>query len=73
MRRSRRAIVSLAKQAARYRWRAMKTPTVRDRLEGLGAVIVSQDRATPDYLAQFVKGEIEKWAGPIKASGVTVE
>jgi hypothetical protein len=51
----------------------MKTPTVRDRLEGLGAVIVSQDRATPDYLAQFVKGEIEKWAGPIKASGVTVE
>jgi tripartite-type tricarboxylate transporter receptor subunit TctC len=52
---------------------AMKTPTVRDRLEGLGAVIVSQDRATPDFLAQFVKGEIEKWAGPIKASGVTVE
>jgi tripartite-type tricarboxylate transporter receptor subunit TctC len=52
---------------------AMKTPTVRDRLEGLGAVIVSQDRATPEYLAQFVKGEIEKWAGPIKASGVTVE
>jgi tripartite-type tricarboxylate transporter receptor subunit TctC len=52
---------------------AMKTPTVRERLEGLGAVIVSEDRATPEYLAQFVKNEIEKWAGPIKASGVTVE
>jgi tripartite-type tricarboxylate transporter receptor subunit TctC len=52
---------------------AMKTPTVRERLEGLGAVIVSEDRATPEYLARFVKSEIDKWAAPIKASGVTVE
>jgi tripartite-type tricarboxylate transporter receptor subunit TctC len=52
---------------------AMKTPSVRERLEGLGAVIVSEDRATPEYLGQFVKSEIEKWAAPIKASGVTVD
>ena len=52
---------------------AMKTPAVRERLEGLGAVIVPEDRATPEYLGQFVKSEIEKWAGPIKASGVTVD
>ena len=52
---------------------AMKTPAVRERLEGLGAVIVSEDRATPEYLGQFVKSEIEKWAAPIKASGVTVD
>jgi tripartite-type tricarboxylate transporter receptor subunit TctC len=52
---------------------AMKTPSVRERLEGLGAVIVSEDQATPEHLAQFVKSEIDKWAGPIKASGVTVE
>jgi tripartite-type tricarboxylate transporter receptor subunit TctC len=52
---------------------AMKTPAVRERLEGLGAMIVSDDRATPEYLAQFVKSEIEKWAVPIKASGVSVE
>jgi tripartite-type tricarboxylate transporter receptor subunit TctC len=52
---------------------AMKTPIVRERLEGLGAVIVPEDRARSEYLAQFVKSEIEKWAGPIKASGVTVE
>jgi hypothetical protein len=36
-------------------------------------VIVSDDRATPEYLGQFLKSEIEKWAGPIKASGVTVD
>jgi tripartite-type tricarboxylate transporter receptor subunit TctC len=52
---------------------AMKTPAVKERLEGLGAVIVPEDRATPEYLGQFVKSEIEKWAGPIKASGVVVD
>jgi tripartite-type tricarboxylate transporter receptor subunit TctC len=51
----------------------IKTPAVRERLAALGAVVVSEDRTTPEYLAQFLKGEIEKWAGPIKASGVTVD
>ena len=52
---------------------AMHTPTVKSRLEGLGAMIVSDDRATPQYLDGFVKSEIEKWAAPIKASGASVE
>jgi tripartite-type tricarboxylate transporter receptor subunit TctC len=52
---------------------AMKTPAVRERLKGLGAVIVSEDCATPEYLGQFLKSKIEKWAAPIKASGVTVD
>ncbi len=52
---------------------AMKTPSVRGRLQGLGAQMVSDDRATPDYLAGFVKSEIAKWEAPIKASGVTVK
>ncbi len=52
---------------------AMHTPAVKERLEGLGAVIVSDDRATPEYLGNFVKSEIEKWAAPIKASGASVE
>ena len=53
--------------------RAMKTPAVRDRMAGLGAVLVTDDRATPQYLGQFVKSEIAKWAAPIKASGVTID
>jgi tripartite-type tricarboxylate transporter receptor subunit TctC len=52
---------------------ALKTPAVRERLEGLGAVVVSEDRTTPEHLGQFLKGEIEKWAAPIKASGVSVD
>ena len=39
----------------------------------LGAEIVADNQATPAYLAKLVKDETEKWAAPIKASGVTVE
>jgi tripartite-type tricarboxylate transporter receptor subunit TctC len=49
---------------------ALKSPELRDRLQSLGAQIVSDDRTSPQYLAQFVKSEIEKWAPPIRASGV---
>jgi tripartite-type tricarboxylate transporter receptor subunit TctC len=52
---------------------AMQSPSVKDRLEVLGAVIVSAHRATPEYLKELVRSEIDKWAGPIRASGVTVE
>jgi tripartite-type tricarboxylate transporter receptor subunit TctC len=51
----------------------INTPSVRERLAKIGAEVVSNDRATPEYLAKFVRSEIEKWAGPIKASGVTVD
>jgi tripartite-type tricarboxylate transporter receptor subunit TctC len=52
---------------------AIKTDSVRDRLSGLGAQIASNDRTTPEYLGTLVKSEIEKWAAPIKASGVSVD
>jgi tripartite-type tricarboxylate transporter receptor subunit TctC len=52
---------------------AMHSPLVKERLEGLGAQIVSDDRAGPAYLGNFVKSEIDKWAGPIKASGATAD
>ena len=52
---------------------AMKSPNVRDKLTELGAQLVSEDRTSPQYLASFLKSEIEKWAAPIKASGVTAD
>ncbi len=52
---------------------AMTTPAVRDRLQGLGAMIVTKDRSTPAYLGKFTADEIKKWAVPIKASGVSIE
>jgi tripartite-type tricarboxylate transporter receptor subunit TctC len=62
------AIVQKLNRATRE---AMKTPAVRDKLEAAGLQLVSDDRATPEYLAQFVQSEIAKWAAPIKASGAT--
>jgi tripartite-type tricarboxylate transporter receptor subunit TctC len=52
---------------------AMDTPAVKNRLQGLGATIVSADRRSPEYLGSFVKSEIKKWAAPIKSSGVSVQ
>jgi tripartite-type tricarboxylate transporter receptor subunit TctC len=52
---------------------AMHSPVVKDRLSSLGAEIVSDAQASPSALAKLVKDETEKWAKPIKASGVTVE
>jgi tripartite-type tricarboxylate transporter receptor subunit TctC len=52
---------------------AMKTPALREKLESAGLKFVSDDRTTPEYLAKFVQSEIEKWAVPIKASGISVD
>jgi tripartite-type tricarboxylate transporter receptor subunit TctC len=52
---------------------AVKSASVRKRLQELGVQVVADDRMTPAYLAQFVQNEIEKWAVPIKASGVIVD
>jgi tripartite-type tricarboxylate transporter receptor subunit TctC len=52
---------------------AMKTPELRMRMEAIGTDLVSPERTTPAYLKSFVASEIKKWAGPIKASGVSVD
>jgi tripartite-type tricarboxylate transporter receptor subunit TctC len=50
---------------------ALDDPTMRRRLEDLGLEIVAPERRTPEYLATFVPQEIERWAKPILASGVS--
>lgn len=49
---------------------AIDAPAVRTQLEKLGASIVAPDRRSPEYLASFVKADVAKWAGPVKASGI---
>jgi tripartite-type tricarboxylate transporter receptor subunit TctC len=51
----------------------MKTPAVREKLDAVGLKLVSEDRATPAYLDQFVRSEIGKWAALIKATGISIE
>jgi tripartite-type tricarboxylate transporter receptor subunit TctC len=53
--------------------KALDLPSVRDRFGPIGEEIPTADRRTPEYFGKFVAGEIARWSGPIKASGVTVE
>jgi tripartite-type tricarboxylate transporter receptor subunit TctC len=52
---------------------AMNAPDTQARLQELGIEVVAPERRSSDYLAKFVLREIEKWAGPIKATGVNME
>jgi tripartite-type tricarboxylate transporter receptor subunit TctC len=51
----------------------MDTPAVQSRLNEIGGSLVAPERRSPQYLQQFVAREIEKWAGPVRASGVAMD
>jgi tripartite-type tricarboxylate transporter receptor subunit TctC len=51
----------------------METPSVQERLKDMGAELVAPERRSSKYLQQFVVSEIQKWAAPIKAAGMTGE
>jgi hypothetical protein len=51
----------------------MDNPAVQARMQAIGADVPGPGRRSPDYLQKFVEAEIEKWAGPIKASGVSMD
>jgi tripartite-type tricarboxylate transporter receptor subunit TctC len=52
---------------------AVETPAVRERFKDIGVTIPAPERRTPEYLTKFVPSEIERWAGPIKASGASAD
>ncbi len=52
---------------------ALDTPSVRERLQELGNTAPPSARQGPEYLGKFLRGEIVKWAAPIKASGTSLD
>jgi tripartite-type tricarboxylate transporter receptor subunit TctC len=52
---------------------AVASPASAARLRELGMSPAAADRRSPEFLAKFVRDEIVKWEGPIKASGLSVE
>jgi tripartite-type tricarboxylate transporter receptor subunit TctC len=48
----------------------MDTPALAERMHELGVTLVPSERRSPQYLADFVAREIEKWGAPIKAAGI---
>ncbi len=65
-----KAIVDQLSQALQV---ALKDPTLGQRFADLGSEPVSQERASPVALRVQLKSEIDKWAGPINASGAVVD
>ncbi len=52
---------------------AVSDPALKARLSATGIDPVVADRQSSAYLGQFVATEIAKWAGPIKAAGLSAE
>jgi tripartite-type tricarboxylate transporter receptor subunit TctC len=52
---------------------SVDSPAVQQRMREIGADLTPSDRRSPEYLQHFVESEIKKWAGPIKASGVSMD
>ncbi len=52
---------------------AIDTPSVQERMKGLGATVAKKDQQSPQWLADFVKSEVKKWEAPIKSSGVSAD
>jgi tripartite-type tricarboxylate transporter receptor subunit TctC len=51
----------------------LNTPAVQERMKQIGADLAAPEFRSSEYLGKLVESEIEKWAGPIKASGVTAD
>ena len=51
----------------------IQTPSVQERLKGLGATVATKDQQSAKWLGDFVKSEVTKWEAPIKASGVQTD
>jgi tripartite-type tricarboxylate transporter receptor subunit TctC len=51
----------------------LDTPSLRGRMKQIGAELSAPDQRSSEYLGKLVESEIVKWAGPIKASGVTAD
>ena len=48
-------------------------PEIRQKMEALGLEILPPEQRTPEYLAKFLKEDVERWGKVIKAAGISVE
>jgi len=48
-------------------------PAIRKRLEELGLEIVPPEQRSPEYLAKLLPEEIERWAKPVRAAGISAD
>ena len=51
----------------------LDNPSIRKRLEELGLEITPPEQRSPEYLAQYLPQEIERWAKPIREAGISAD
>ena len=52
---------------------SLENPALRARLEELGLLHLLPEHRTPEYLAKFLPEDIERWAKPIRAAGISAD
>jgi tripartite-type tricarboxylate transporter receptor subunit TctC len=52
--------------------KTLEKSEVQSILRETGATVVTPDRRAPEYLSHFLATEIDRWRGPIKASGISM-
>src|SRR3954469_26018875 len=48
-------------------------PEIRQKMEALGLEILPPEQRTPEYLAKFLKEDVERWGKVIKDAGISME
>jgi tripartite-type tricarboxylate transporter receptor subunit TctC len=48
-------------------------PEIRQKMEALGLEILPPEQRTPEYLAKFLKEDVERWGKVIKDAGISVD
>ena len=51
----------------------LDTPSVSERLLGLGVRVSAPEHRSPEYLATLLRADIERWADRIKAAGIIAQ
>ena len=46
---------------------------MRERFAGVAVTVAAPEQHSPEYLARFIARELDKWAGPIAASGASAD
>ena len=52
---------------------ALAAPATRARFEDLGAILPTQEAASPDALRALVAAEVVKWTRTLNESGITLD
>jgi len=53
--------------------KALDNPALRGRFDAIGLIAAAPNRRSPEYLRKFINAEVEKWAKPVKASGLKID